>query len=107
MEGRQVQSEQGSVKSGPAGTGAIRLLHFVAGYVRANFQIALEYRAAFWAQVLGMALNDAMWLAFWALFFQRFQVVRGYEFRDVVMVWSVAAFAFGLATGLFGNSWRF
>lgn len=84
-----------------------RLVRFVAAYVKANFEIALEYRAAFWAQVFGMLLNDAMWLAFWGLFFRRFQTVRGYEFRDVVMVWAVAALAFGLATGLFGNAWRF
>jgi ABC-2 type transport system permease protein len=84
-----------------------RLVRFVVAYVKANFEIALEYRAAFWAQVFGMLLNDAMWLAFWGLFFHRFQTVRGYEFRDVVMVWAVAALAFGLTTGLSGNAWRF
>jgi ABC-2 type transport system permease protein len=80
---------------------------FVATYVRLNLQAALEYRVSFWAQVFAMALNDAMWVAFWGLFFARFPVVRGYEFRDVVMLWSFGAFSFGLATGLFGGCWRY
>jgi ABC-2 type transport system permease protein len=84
-----------------------QLARFVAHYVRANFQIALEYRLSFWAQVFAMILNDTMWIAFWALFYARFPVVQGYGFADVVVVWSVAATAFGLAFGLFGNCWRF
>jgi ABC-2 type transport system permease protein len=85
----------------------IRLLSFVATYVKLNLQAALEYRVSFWTQVFAMALNDAMWVAFWALFFARFPVVRGYEFRDVVMLWSFGAFSYGLATGICGGSWRY
>lgn len=84
-----------------------RVLAFVVTYVKLNLQVALEYRVSFWTQVVAMALNDAMWVAFWALFFSRFPVVRGYEFRDVVMLWSFGAFSFGLATAVFGGSWRF
>ena len=85
----------------------MRLLTFAATYVKLNLQAALEYRVSFWAQIFAMTLNDAMWVAFWALFFGRFPVVRGYEFRDVVMLWSFGAFSYGLATGIFGGSWRF
>src|SRR5688572_2645303 len=83
------------------------VLAFVGTYVKLNLQAALEYRASFWAQVFAMALNDAMWVTFWALFFSRFPVVRGYEFRDVVMLWSFGAFAFGIGTALFGGAWRY
>jgi ABC-2 type transport system permease protein len=85
----------------------MKLLRFVAHYTVANFQAALEYRAAFWAQVFAMLLNDAMWIAFWGLFFSQFTVVRDYGFRDVVTIWGLAAFSFGIATGIFGNSWRY
>ncbi|HEU5317286.1 MAG TPA: ABC-2 family transporter protein [Chloroflexota bacterium] len=88
-------------------TGLWRTLAFIGTYVRLNLQAALEYRVSFWAQVFAMALNDAMWVAFWGLFFARFPTVRGYEFRDVVMLWSFGAFSFGLATGLFGGCWRY
>jgi ABC-2 type transport system permease protein len=113
-----VQSARGTVQSavvgggghgdpGGAGGGVLRLGRFFAHYVRANFRIALEYRVSFFAQVFAMVLNDAMWVAFWAIFFARFEVVRGYEFRDVVVLWSLAAVSFGLANGLFGNCWKF
>jgi len=83
------------------------LLRFALYYVRANFQIALEYRVGFWAQVFAMVVNDTMWIVFWGLFFQRFPTVQGYGFQDVVMLWSVVALAVGLTTGLCGNAWRF
>ncbi|MGH2351630.1 MAG: hypothetical protein ACRDJN_08455 [Chloroflexota bacterium] len=47
----------------------LRLASFVAHYLKANLQIALEYRVSFWVQVLAMVINDAMWIAFWAIFF--------------------------------------
>jgi ABC-2 type transport system permease protein len=82
-------------------------LAFLGAYVRANLKVALEYRVAFWANVLAMALNDLMWVVFWAIFFTRFPEVRGYDLRDVLTVWAVAAFGFGIATGIFGNCTRF
>jgi ABC-2 type transport system permease protein len=83
------------------------VLRFIVTYVKLNLQAALEYRVSFWAQVVAMAVNDAMWVTFWALFFSRFPVVRGYEFRDVVMLWSFGAVAFGTGTALFGGAWRY
>jgi ABC-2 type transport system permease protein len=79
---------------------------FIAAYVRANLRTALEYRVAFWTNVLAMALNDAMWVIFWAVFFTRFPEVRGYDLRDVLTIWAVAALGFGVATGIFGNCLR-
>ena len=85
----------------------MKLLRFVAHYVNMNFQAALEYRASFWAQVFAMVLTAAMCIAFWGLFFSQFPVVRDYQFLDVVTIWAVAAFSFGIATGIFGNCWRY
>jgi ABC-2 type transport system permease protein len=50
---------------------------FVAHYVRANFEVALAYRAAFLAKALAFVVSDAMWVAFWWLYFERFQVSKG------------------------------
>ncbi len=85
----------------------MKLLAFFATYVRANFQIALEYRISFWVQVFAMVLNDAMWIAFWGIFFARFPTVRDYGFSDVVAVWSLTALAVGLGSGLFGGTWSY
>jgi ABC-2 type transport system permease protein len=82
-------------------------LRFVLAYVRANMKVALEYRFAFWANVLAMFLNDLMWVSFWAIFFSRFPAVRGYDLRDVMTIWAVAALGFGIAAGIFGNCHRY
>jgi len=82
-------------------------LGFLAAYFRANLKVALEYRVAFWSNVLAMFLNDVMWVAFWAIFFTRFPQVRGYDLRDVLTIWAVAGLGFGIATGVFGNCSRY
>src|SRR5256885_2534883 len=82
-------------------------LAFVWAYVKANMKIALEYRFAFWANVLSMFLNDVMWVVFWAVFFTNFPQVRGYDLRDVLTIWAVAALGFGIAVGIFGNCTRY
>ncbi|MBI4473705.1 MAG: ABC-2 family transporter protein, partial [Acidobacteria bacterium] len=51
-----------------------------------------------------MIVNDAVWLAFWWLFFQRFQVLRGWQLDDVVTLWAVTAAGFGIAFALMGNA---
>ena len=74
-------------------------------YQAANLAMAMEYRAAFFAQVFGMILNDSLWLAYWTLFFHRFPVVNGWGRADVLMLWAIIATGFGLAEATFG-AWR-
>jgi len=80
---------------------------FLWAYFRANLKIALEYRVAFWANVVAMLLNDLMWVTFWIFFFTRFPVVQGYDVRDILTIWAVAAFGFGIGVAIFGNCHRF
>src|SRR5262245_41848520 len=77
---------------------------FVAALTGLNLRAALEYRMSFITGVLFMAINDSMWIVFWALFFSRFRVVRGWNLNDIATMWAVIATGFGLATGVFGNS---
>lgn len=81
-----------------------RELRFLAALWRANLQAALEYRAAFLTQVVGMALNNGLAFLFWVVFFDRFEQVAGYGLRDVAMIYGVAACCFGLGIYLFGNA---
>ena len=74
-----------------------------AAYTRLNLNAQLEYRGAFLSQVVAMFLNDAVWVVFWALFFTRFPVLRGWNVNDVITVWAIAAAGFGLAYAIFGN----
>src|SRR5437773_8403636 len=82
-------------------------LRFFADYAKANFLIALEYRASFVSQVFGMVLNDAMWVTFWWIYFTKFQVLgNDYHIDDVLGLWATAAVAFGFGVGFFGNARR-
>jgi len=79
-------------------------LGLAAAYTRLNLNAQLEYRGAFISQVVAMFLNDAVWVVFWSLFFQRFPVLRGWTADDVITVWAIAAAGFGLAHAIYGNS---
>jgi ABC-2 type transport system permease protein len=78
-------------------------LGLAVAYTRLNLNAQLEYRGAFLSQVVAMFLNDAVWVVFWALFFTRFPVLRGWNVNDVITVWAIAAAGFGLAYAIFGN----
>ena len=80
------------------------VVRFTGAYVWANLRVALAYRGAFFSAVLGMVINDAIWVVFWWLFFTRFPSVDGYGFHDIVIVWSIGATAFGLAVGVAGGA---
>ena len=84
--------------------GAADYLRLAAAYTRLNLKAQLEYRGAFLMQVGAMFLNDGVWVVFWALFFTRFPVLRGWDVRDVITVWAVAAAGFGLAHAVLGNT---
>ena len=66
-------------------------LGLAVAYTRLNLNAQLEYRGAFLSQVVAMFLNDAVWVVFWALFFTRFPVLRGWNVNDVITVWAIAA----------------
>jgi ABC-2 type transport system permease protein len=82
-------------------------IRFIGDYIKSNFLIALEYRVSFLTQVFGMLINDAMWVAFWWIYFTKFQVLgEGWAMQDVLGLWAVAGVAFGWSMGLFGNTLR-
>ncbi|WP_219836384.1 ABC transporter permease [Paenibacillus sp. R14(2021)] len=70
---------------------------------KVNLASALEYRMSFFLMAGMMFINNFMWLFFWSLFFERFQVVNGWELNDVMMLWATGAGGFGWANMLFGN----
>jgi ABC-2 type transport system permease protein len=75
-----------------------------ASYFRLNLSAMLEYRAAFWSQVLAMFFNNIIWVLFWSIFFSKFQMVNGWTTQDVMTVWAVGSAGIGLSGTLFGNA---
>ncbi|HEX7736752.1 MAG TPA: ABC-2 family transporter protein [Ktedonobacteraceae bacterium] len=81
-----------------------RTLRFIGAYFVANLQASMEYRSAFWASVSLMFINDGLWLFFWWSYFHQFPLVNGWQQSDVVVLWSITAFAIGLSHAVFGNT---
>ncbi len=84
--------------------GLRRQLVFLANYFKTNLLINLEYRVAFISKVVGMLVNDFIWLFFWFVFFSRFPSASGYSLRDTLTLWVVTALGIGLSDAVFGNS---
>jgi ABC-2 type transport system permease protein len=80
-----------------------RELLFLLALWKANLLAAMEYRIAFISQVIGMMLNNAVYFAFWIIFFDRFQEVRGWGLDEMLLLFGVIATSFGLGVYLFGN----
>jgi ABC-2 type transport system permease protein len=80
-----------------------RELTFLLALWKANLLAAMEYRASFLSQVIGMMLNNGIYFLFWVIFFDRFQQVRGWGLSEMFLVFGIVAAGFGLGTYLFGN----
>ena len=79
-------------------------LRLVIAYNRLNLNAQLEYRSAFFSQVIAMLLNNVMWIIFWEIFFSRFPVLRDWNVNDAITVWALAAAGIGLTNVVYGNA---
>lgn len=77
---------------------------FLLAIWKANLQSAMEYRASFLSQMIGMMVNNFIYFAIWIVFFDRFKDVRGWGVNDMYVTFGVLASAFGLVSLLFGNA---
>ncbi|MBN1425270.1 ABC-2 family transporter protein [Candidatus Fermentibacteria bacterium] len=84
----------------------MRHLTLILAYLRHNLLSAMAYRGAFLLQVMGMVLNNSFFLFFWWVFFQRIPTLQGWGLSDVMILFGLVAFAFGIATAVFGNCLR-
>lgn len=78
-------------------------LNFLRALMSVNLSSAMEYRASFITQILGMFLNNGIYFVFWMIFFDQFGAVRGYEMGDIYLLFAVATFGYGVAYSFAGN----
>jgi len=89
-----------------AGRRLLPTLAFLWTCWKLNLTGAMEFRMSFLLMAGMMVVNNFVWIFFWSLFFQRFEVVNGWSLQDVMMLWAVSAGGFGIAATLFGNMTR-
>ncbi|MGD2206981.1 MAG: ABC-2 family transporter protein [Anaerolineae bacterium] len=82
----------------------MKSVRLVAGYLRHNLMSAMAYRGAFLLQVFGMVLNNTMLLFFWWVLFSQLPTLRGWTLDQVMTLYAVVAFGFGLANVVCGNA---
>ena len=81
-----------------------REMTFLFALWKANLLAAMEFRAAFLSQAIGMMLNNAVYFLFWVIFFDRFKAIRGWGLSEMFTLFGLVAAGFGLGVYLFGNA---
>jgi ABC-2 type transport system permease protein len=72
-------------------------LLFLRELILLNLASAMEYRASFISQIVGMFLNNGIYFVFWLIFFDKFGTVRGYQIDDIYLLFAIVALGYGLA----------
>lgn len=78
----------------------------IAATMRNAFAEAWAKRASFWFQVAVMVTNDLFFVAFWFLFFNEVESVRGWQVDDTLTLLAILSTVTGVALGLFPNARR-
>jgi len=78
-------------------------LSFLRALIGLNLASAMEYRASFLSQIVGMMINNVIYFVFWLIFFEQFGTIRGYNTDEIYLLFAVATVAFGLAHIVAGN----
>lgn len=78
----------------------------LAATMRTAFAEAWAKRSSFWFQIAVMVANDLFFVAFWILFFNEVESVRGWDVDKTLLLLSILATVTGAVMGLFPNSRR-
>jgi len=78
-------------------------LAFLRALIRTNLRAAFALRAAFWLQVVLMALNNWVFFSFWWLLFRKVPTLGGWQLGDVAVLFGVSACGFGLGVFFAGG----
>jgi ABC-2 type transport system permease protein len=73
---------------------------------RTAFAEVLANRASLFVQALTMAINDAIWVLFWVLFFHEVGTLGGWDADKIIVLQACLTTAGGLTLGLLSNARR-
>ncbi|MCP5098932.1 MAG: hypothetical protein GY943_25555 [Chloroflexi bacterium] len=79
-------------------------LSFLKTLAGLNLASAMEYRASFITQIVGMFINNGIYFVFWVIFFNQFGEVRGYGIDEIYLLFAVVTLGYGLAFMFAGNN---
>lgn len=72
--------------------------------LKINLLNAMELRAAFFMQVIGMMLNNLVFVFTWIFFFKSFGSINNWSINETIGLQGYVALSFGLAFSFFGGA---
>ena len=84
----------------------MKTARLVLDYLRHNLMSSMAYRGAFFLQVFGMVLNNTMLLFFWWVLFSQLPTLRGWDLTQIMILFGILAFGFGVANVVCGNAFQ-
>ena len=78
-------------------------LRYAHALLATSIKASLANRAAFWLQAVVMALNNAIWVAIWYFFFQKYDNIRGWRLEGYITQIGILAMGVGLSVVFFGG----
>lgn len=83
----------------------MQTLKTLLSFYKYNLLSAMEYRVSFIVMVVFMILNDCFFLSIWYFFFQKFPVIRGVRFEELLPLICIFVLIFAFMHILF-NGYR-
>ena len=81
-------------------------LKLIFSYFKLNLKKEYKYKASFFMQMSMMILNDLFFIIQWLIVFDLIDNIGGYGFNETIMLFGVAAGAFGFSHTFFYGAWH-
>lgn len=81
-------------------------LKLIFSYFKLNLKKEYKYKASFYMQLLMMILNDLFFIIQWTIIFKLVTDIGGYGFDETLLLFGIAAGAFGVSHLFFYGTWR-
>lgn len=82
----------------------IRGLRHIALYMQANLRNAMQLRAAFWLDVVGMMINNMAFVIIWIFFFTKMGTISGWGSIEAIGLNGMVALAYGITYAFAGGA---
>lgn len=81
-------------------------LKLIFSYNKLNLKKEWKYKPSFFMQIAMMVLNDLFFIIQWAIIFSLVDNIGGYGFDETMLLFAIAAGAFGFSHTFFYGAWN-
>lgn len=81
-------------------------IKLIFSYFWLNLKKEWQYKQSFFMQIFMMIINDLFFIIQWLVIFRIVDNIGGYGFKELMLLWAVAAGGYGVSHSLFGGAWN-